>query len=205
MYTPRYFRVDDPRLIQDFIRDNNFGILLSSDASGLIHDTHTPFLISEEGATLSGHLARANEQWKSWTNPQPVRVIFHGPHCYISPSFYQSEFNVPTWNYTAVSITGNLSLIQEPSEQMQLLQDLSEFQEAGFPRPWSIDDSDSRYQKMLAALIFFHIEITQIEAKYKLNQNKSEEDQLSVVRHLLQSPSPSDQDVGRLMQQHLKL
>jgi transcriptional regulator len=98
MYTPPKFKVDDPAVIRNFIEKNSFGVLLSIEG-GQIHDTHTPFILSENNQLL-GHIARANPQWKASSEASRVKVIFTGPHAYISPKYYVSEFAVPTWNYT---------------------------------------------------------------------------------------------------------
>ncbi len=94
MYTPPKFKVEDPEVIGNFIREHAFGLLLTVSGTE-IHDTHTPFVLTDDGHLL-GHIARANPQWSHWTADTVAKVIFSGPHAYISPNYYASEFNVPT-------------------------------------------------------------------------------------------------------------
>lgn len=112
MYTPPYFSVDDPDTIRTFVEAHGFGILISAGEES-IDDTHTAMYFSDDMKYVYGHIARANRQWKSWSDSPKVKAIFHGPHTYISPNDYVSEFNVPTWNYTAVSIDGSIEVLDE--------------------------------------------------------------------------------------------
>ncbi|MDA3832186.1 MAG: FMN-binding negative transcriptional regulator [Spirochaetales bacterium] len=91
MYTPPKFNVEDPTTIRSFVEANAFGLMLSIDGDD-IHDTHTPFIYSEEGHHLIGHVAKANPQWKSWKDGTRAKVIFTGPHSYISPKYYVTSF-----------------------------------------------------------------------------------------------------------------
>lgn len=196
MYSPSAFSITDPAAIRAFLRQNSFGILLSRAGEDL-HDTHIPFLISEDLITVSGHIARANPQWRSWLESPSVKVIFHGPHAYISPRFYQSEFNVPTWNYSAVSLDGRIKIIEDRTAALQIIQDLISQYEG--PSGWQLNLEDERYLKLLDAVVCFSIEVDHLEAKFKLNQNKSEEDRQSVISHLLESPYPLDHQTAELM------
>lgn len=200
MYTPAHFNIKDRERIISFIRDHSFGILFSADPEGVFHDTHLPLVISDNCQMVSGHIARANPQWKSWEAQSSVKLVFHGPHAYISPSFYQSDFNVPTWNYTAVSLSGEVSLVDERDEQIRIMKELVDFNEKSLPSPWSLDTSDQRYLKLFEALVFFQISVTGIEGKFKLNQNKSEEDRESVIRQLLASGSAPSMEIAEFMQ-----
>ncbi len=199
MYTPPAFKVDDPDLIRKFIAENSFGILVSSVDGNAIQDTHTPFLLSEDGNYLLGHLARANDHWKAWKVNAHTKVIFHGPHCYISPTFYKSDINVPTWNYTAVSIDGIIELIDDIEEQKTFMHSLVRANESAFPEPWFLDEENEQLMKLFSAVVFFKIRISNIEAKFKLNQNKPANDQMAVKERLSNSQSPFDQAVARLM------
>ena len=183
-------------MIREFIRKNSFGLLLTH-SDGEIHDTHTPFLIADDG-TLFGHIARANPQGKQWEDGDQVKVVFSGPHAYISPGYYSSEFNVPTWNYTAVSITGTLSLIREEERILQFLNDLAAQNEPSIP-PWQVPSDDERYQQLFSAIAVFSVVPEKVEASFKLNQNKCLEDQESVINSLSSTGSAMDLQVAELM------
>ena len=201
MYTPPKFKVEDPEQIRSFIEENSFGLLLSLDGVD-IHDTHTPFVHADDGRHLLGHIAKANPQWKSWSDGSTVKVIFTGPHSYISPRYYVSEFAVPTWNYTAVSVVGSITVIQEEEIVLSFLDSLVAENESS-DSPWKLDRSDQRYMNLLSSIVVFSISMDRVEASFKLNQNKTEEDQSKVIRSLKASGCPFDLGVANLMAQNI--
>jgi len=201
MYTPHKFRVDQPEIVMSFIQANPFGLILSVNGNE-IHDTHTPFVLSQDREYLIGHIAKANPHWESWKPGTKSKVIFTGPHAYISPSYYTSEINVPTWNYTAVSISGKIKIIEEQSSKLEFLNILVSENETS-RNPWKFDPSEKRLMNLLSAIVVFTVSIEEIEATFKLNQNKSVEDQRSVILSLSNSDSPQDQQVADLMRKNL--
>lgn len=199
MYTPEEYRIDDAEIVRDFIGRHGFGIVLSV-AGGAIHDTHLPLVLSGDGAFLLGHMSLMNEQWKGWVENPAVKVIFHGPHTYISPRYYKGDRYVPTWNYTAVSVTGTVEIVDDPEEAAELVRMLIAFHESGFPDPWQADMTSRRILNQLRGVVCFRIRIEHFEAKFKLNQDKPEEDRLSVIAHLRASDDPMDRMVAALME-----
>ena len=197
MYSPSAFSISNRSVIREFVRENNFGIVISRDGE-VLHDTHTPLLITEDLAQISGHIARGNNQWRAWVNHRSVKIIFHGPHSYVSPHFYKSDFNVPTWNYTAVSIEGTITIIEDRKSAIQIIQDLINRHEG--QSGWALDTEDERYVKLFDVIICFSVAVDKIEVKFKLNQNKSDEDKQSVISHLLESSNPIDHQTAKLMQ-----
>lgn len=200
MYTPPKFKVNDSEEIRSFIEQHPFGLLLSIDGDQ-IHDTHTPFVLSENGELL-GHIARANPQWKEWDVGSRVKVIFTGPHAYISPNYYVSEFAVPTWNYTAVSISGRIKIIEKEDEVLRFLDRLVAASETS-DAPWKLDRTDERYMKLLSGIVVFSVSMDSVEASFKMNQNKSEEDQRKVVDSLSATGCPFDKEVAGIVSRNL--
>jgi transcriptional regulator len=201
MYTPQKFAVQEQGIIRKFIQQFSFGMIISHDGKEF-HDTHTPLFISDDLKILSGHIARANPQWLKWKESPTVKVIFHGPHSYISPRYYKSDFNVPTWNYTAISIDGEVEMIAGKEKVLGFLETLvSQYESLG---GWSFDSSDERYLKLLDAIVCFEITISKIETKFKMNQNKSIEDQQSVIAHLEKSSFSADRETALFMKQTLQ-
>ncbi|HRI58716.1 MAG TPA: FMN-binding negative transcriptional regulator, partial [Saprospiraceae bacterium] len=114
MYTPSHFSFSEQGDIVDFMRRFNFATIMSQ-VEGLPFATHLPFVVeesSEGNLRLLAHFAKANPQWKS-LEEQTALVIFSEPHAYISPSLYEKEQNVPTWNYVAVHAYGQATLITD--------------------------------------------------------------------------------------------
>ena len=111
MYNPKAFRMEDPHHIEAFLKDNPFAVLITTD-DGRIHATHLPILRFKDGK-LYGHMAKVNPQADIEENASAL-VIFSGPHAYIKPEWYRSDFNLPTWNYGAVHCQGRIVFIEDP-------------------------------------------------------------------------------------------
>ncbi|MEM0139193.1 MAG: FMN-binding negative transcriptional regulator [Ferroplasma sp.] len=172
MYIPEEFKIEDIKVIKDFINNNNFGILLSI-YKNKIYNTQIPLLLQENDGQLilSGHMARANMQWY-YSKNGPVAVLFTGPHHYISPLYYKDKDSVPTWDYMTVRIDGILELLDE-EDTRKLLLDLSTY----FDKNWAGQGNDKReyYNKMVLQIVAFKIRITEINGKFKLSQNRPED------------------------------
>lgn len=179
MYNPDHFAIDDEEKIREFIKNNNFGELVSIDAGKAIV-THTAFLFEPESMTLSLHLARANPQWQLLDGTEPL-FIATGPHGYISPSWY-TDPGVPTWNYQAVHFTGSAKTFSDPDRLESLVNSLTAASEREFSEPWQPDYPKS----MLRGIVGVEIAISDIQCKFKLSQNRSVADQERSVRELAQ-------------------
>lgn len=202
MYMPKDFAVTDRQTQLDFIREIGWGYL-----TGMVDDapcvTHLPFLLEEnEGReTLVAHMARANPHWQSFASGKPQLVVFPGPHCYISPSWYQSKKAVPTWNYTAAHVYGVPSVVEDPELIYQRQQKLVAHYEAQLETPWRMEDVDKDFiDGMLRAIVSFEMPIDKIECKFKLSQNRTPEDRASVIETLNASNNASSLAVAALMQ-----
>jgi len=154
-----------------------------STLDGRLFSTHLPVLLNDEGNHLLGHLARANPQWRD-IEGQEVLITLQGPHDYISPSWYHSP-GVPTWNYQAVHIYGNCHVFEDSTKLKQVVDGLTEKFESAFERPWQPDYKTS----MLQGIVGIDVEITGIQCKYKLSQNRSQEDQSRVTKRLQEKGS----------------
>src|SRR5687768_5232015 len=160
MYVPKHFQNQNTGEIQDFIRHNSFGILVSK--SDRLIATHIPMELSEDGTKLSGHISKANPQWKSFNDRDEVMAIFNGPHAYVSSSWYDHE-NVPTWNYIAAHVYGTIHII-EGDELYQALKHLVTRYETSSSNPISMDTMSHDYvRKSMQGLVGFEINITSIE------------------------------------------
>ena len=201
MYTPHNFRETNPSVIISFIRKHSFGVLLTGHGDKLT-PTYTPFVLSDDENYLYGHIAKANPQWKDWQPSTTATVLFTGPHCYISPSYYASEFNVPTWNYTAISVSGQLSVVDEETQIVDFIESLIALHESKRSDSWTLDHSDQRYMQLLSSIVVFQIEISDLKAAFKLSQNKSLEDQQSVISHLRESNSTAQHQVASMMERN---
>ena len=202
MYIPKAFRQDNTAALHKLMREYSFTTLVTQQ-DGIPLASHLPLLLdSERGTygTLLGHMARANPQWRTFQEDQEALVIFQGPHAYISPSWYEAELAVPTWNYAVVHAYGVPRLIEDKTELYSLLQTLVHTYEAGFEKPWVFETLPDAYvQKMMQGIVGFEILITRLEGKFKLNQNRPISDQARVATTLSEHQDDLSAGVAALM------
>lgn len=203
MYIPAHFRESDPQKLFDFIEQHSFGLLVSQ-LDGEPFATHLPFLLDRQSGlhgTLIGHVARANPHWETIDT---VLAIFSGPHAYISPTWYEAENVVPTWNYTAVHAYGKLHVIEDHAATVQVVRDMVAYYEASLPQPWTIREGDEFVDKLARSIVAFRIPIACIEGKWKLNQNQPRERREKVIRTLQSRDNKNESDIAETMANMLK-
>lgn len=192
MFTPKSFQVSDKKEIQTFIKANAFGQLISSK-DGRLLSSHIPFLISDDQTQLIGHLAKVNPQVQD-IDGQEILVTLQGAHDYISPAWYETP-GVPTWNYQAVHIYGHCRTFDDPESLKNAVDRLTNYYESGFDKPWK----PSYKATMLGAIVGFEIVISDIQAQYKLSQNRSEQDRKQVIKALENIASTSSTELAKAM------
>jgi len=174
MYLSPQFKGDRAQAAT-LITEYPFASLISVDDAGLPFVTHLPLHLQERGDqwVLLGHVARPNPHWRYLqTRPQAV-VTFLGPHAYMSPKVYPDLARVPTWNYLAVHCTVQASLIEEPQEKDELLKKLIGDHEPPYAEQWrGLGDEFAR--KMLAGIVAFELQVTDMQCKLKINQHRPE-------------------------------
>lgn len=177
MFIPKTFNVTDNNEIYSFIQANAFGQIISSK-NGRLLSSHIPFLLSDDKTKLIGHLAKINPQAQDIEDLE-VLITLQGAHDYISPSWYEGA-GVPTWNYQAVHIYGHCKTFDDNDALKNVVDSLTAKYESGFDEPWQ----PNYRAAMLGGIIGFEITISDIQAQYKLSQNKSETDRASVIDEL---------------------
>lgn len=197
MYIPKSFAESDTAILYEFMRQHNFATLITQQ-DGQLTATHLPVMIDTERGVINAHLARANDQWRSFGDSEAL-VIFQGPHAYISPTWYVVQPSVPTWNYTAVHVYGVPRIIDDEAAIRLMLRELVENHERGRQPAWELELPEDYMRKMLQAIVVFEIPMDRIEGKYKLSQNRSGADQDGVVAHLSSSPYPLDVETAQVM------
>jgi transcriptional regulator len=185
MYIPKAFAVEDLATLHHFIDRHSFGLLISQ-SNGRPFGSHLPFLLDRTSGpqgTLIAHVARANPQWKDLADREAL-AVFNGPHAYVSPTWYADPRTVPTWNYTAVHVYGRVEVIQNPTEIVEFVRRLTGSAEGGMPEPWTFDPTDPFVVRLAEGIVGLRIEISQIEGKFKLNQNHPVERRARVIAAL---------------------
>ncbi len=201
MYIPEFNRQEDRSTILAFMRANPFAILITT-AEGVPFATHLPLLIDETGdqIVVQGHMARANEHWKSMNESEESLVIFHGPHAYISPTSYESRESVPTWNYAAVHVYGEPTSFSDEEGLRATLHRMIDTFESSYMAQWS-ELSEQYQSQMMKHIVGFEIKVKRLEAKFKLSQNRTKGEQARVIQCLNQSKDSNVSGVAELMQQ----
>jgi transcriptional regulator len=201
MYIPDAFAETDLTRIHDFIDQHSFGLLVSK-VDGLPFATHLPFYLERTAGpkgSLVGHMALTNPQWQE-AGGQTVLTIFSGPHAYISPTWYEAEQVVPTWNYTAVHAYGRPQIIEDAGALLEIVRETVRVYEQPMPQPWSFDGSSSFVKQRLGQIVGFRIEIERIEGKWKLNQNHPVQRRQKVVRALRERGNDDAQAIAAMME-----
>jgi transcriptional regulator len=201
MYVPAHFAVADTARLHEFIEQYPFGLLVSQQ-DGAPFATHLPFLLDRDAApngALVGHVARQNPQWRNLAD-QTVMCVFSGPHAYISPTWYQSDRVVPTWNYVAVHAYGRVRLLDDPDTLVNLVQRLTDRFERDMPAPWRFDAGEPHIQRLAAQIVGFRIDIERVEGKWKLNQNHPPERRQRVIAGLREQGYEDAREIANLME-----
>ena len=200
MYIPEHFKETNSERISALIENNSFGMLVTAP-DGAPFVSHLPFIFDHaEGSKgkLLCHMARANPQWQHFSSCSEVLAVFQGPHAYVSPSWYSSP-GVPTWNYAVVHLRGKPRLIESEPELEALVERLTHVYESHMPSPWKPNLAGERRTKLLNMIVGFEIQVTSIQGKFKLSQNRPPVDQQSVIKKLEQSNNQTDVEVAKLM------
>jgi len=184
MYVPEEFIYYNIKELQDFIEKYNFATLISSSNDNL-HASHVPMILNRNSGygTLAWHVAKLNPHSTLLQNNCNVLCIFHGPHSYISPNWYRSQPNVPTWNYAVVHVQGKprIATQEELSHDLETMVNFHEKQ---------ITDMNSyvvpkEYKaKLINHIVGYRMDILKIECQFKLGQNRGQDDRKHLLSHL---------------------
>ncbi len=179
-YQPRHFAVADRAHLLELLRAHPFATLVS------VHDgapafTHLPLEVDESppGLRLLGHVAHANPHWSTWRDGDEVTAIFHGPNAYVAPAWYSAREAVPTWNYVVVHARGRISVTNDGEAKEHILKALIDRHDPPYRAQWDELDEEFR-EKMKRAIVGLTIEVDALEGKFKLSQNRPQEDRASV-------------------------
>jgi transcriptional regulator len=189
IYTPRAFSVADEAAVTRLIDDHPFATLITPGATEP-QVSHVPlqYRAAPGKGVLLGHMARANPHWQQFAGRNSV-AVFHGPHTYVSPSWYTDPAHaVPTWNYAIAHVHGVAEPMTDPAETRALLDDLVARYEGGRAKPWHLQLEGRELAAMLDAIVGFRLTIERIDAKFKLSQNRSADDRERVITALRGEP-----------------
>jgi transcriptional regulator len=203
MYTHKLNHPADSNEVLEFIQQNGFAILVSA-VKGKLWATHLPLIINSEGTKLTGHIARANAQWKELNPLEEVLAIFAGPHSYISSSWYDHQ-NVPTWNYITAHVYGKVR-ITEGEEMVNDLKDLTNKYEKNSVKPVTVEGMTEKFLTAeIRGIVGVQIEVTRIESTFKLSQNRDDKNYKAITEQLENRNCPFDHEVAQEMKKRRPL
>jgi transcriptional regulator len=197
MHIPKYYREEDKEKIIQFLKQNNFPAIVSHDGEKIIA-THTPVeaIENEDGSLkIYGHMSKANPQWKTF-GEQEVLLIFQGAHTYISPRWY-NHVNVPTWNYMMVHVYGKINMLA--GDEVHAL--LSRLVQNHEPQTgYSLEALPEDFvRKEIKGVAGFEVQVTKIDAAYKLSQNRDDESYQNIVTELEKQKDADSRKVAEEM------
>lgn len=213
LYCPRHFENKDEKQLLEFIKTYDFATVISQAVTAQadelpIQVSHLPLiLLADEGehGTLVGHMAKGNRQWQDFNNDASVLCIFHGPHAYISPTWYQNIPEVPTWNYAVVHAYGTASIITDTEEFKTLMNDTLLHYEPSLLDPATAAYIPNDYkEQLLKRIVGFKIKITRLVGKFKLDQNSQADDQTSMVDGLAKAQDPHSHELADFIKHYHK-
>lgn len=184
MYQPPHFREERSEVLFELIRSQPGGTLISHGPQGLLANL-VPFVLleGELGAAatrpvLECHLSLANQQWRDLSTSPECLVVFQGPQAYVTPSWYVAKREhgkvVPTWNYIVVQARGSAEIVTDPTWLRGHVERLSDDNEARFEEPWLVSDAPEPFvASQLKGIVGVRFEVSSLEGKWKLNQNRS--------------------------------
>ena len=202
MYSPPYNRVEKRAEVVEFMRANNFPILVTG-TGGVLHASHLPITVHETGEqiVIDMHMAKNNPQWNEFFDDE-VMVIFAGPHAYVSPRWYADKERVPTWNYAAVHAYGVPKIHSDKKtkgeSQRRLIESID---------PQWLPKHDALHQEyveqMLDGIVNFSIPVTRLDTRWKLSQNRGRREMELIAAALDKSSDSTERALAALTRKHL--
>jgi transcriptional regulator len=188
MHVPKINENKNLDEIKAFIHANSFGILVTNDSGSAPIATHIPLELSKNASgedVLVGHIARANQQIKTFQDGIETLAIFSSPHSYVSASWYKHATTVPTWNYIAVHVYGVLRIQSDEELHASLVDLVNKYEQAIAKEPMKVEDlPEKKVAREMRGIVGFEIKITDFQARYKLSQNRHSEDYQHVINEL---------------------
>ena len=200
MYVPAHFQEKELDAMYQLVCEHSFGMLMVN-GDKVPEVSHLPLHLKTDSNhdRILGHLALANPKASWIENDKPALAVFSGVDSYISPRWYVDENQVPTWNYQVVHAHGTLRRIDESSELMRLLDQLTKQHESDAEHPWSADWDNPKISRLLKAIVGFELTVEHWEGKSKLGQNRDFQDRESLKVNLQNSEDASRNKLAEVM------
>ncbi|WP_199550983.1 FMN-binding negative transcriptional regulator [Streptomyces sp. N35] len=183
MFVPSFYREPDASWMVDLVRGNPLALAVTNGAPQEVpFATHLPVIFDPAavgdlegglpGATLLGHLNRANPHWSALQDGELLLLTFTGPHSYVSPTVYETTPAAPTWNFTSVHVRGVIEKITTVEETLEVVQATVSAYEGAFGDGWDMTASLDYFRKIVPAVGAFRLTVTKAEGMFKLSQEQ---------------------------------
>lgn len=187
MYNLSYFKENDKETLLDFIEEYPFAFLTGSFLSGKQVATQVPVLLEERNGELflQGHIMRNTDHHKAFMENPEALLVFTGPSCYVSASWYHIPGIASTWNYMSVHIGGQVAFMSDEGLVDFMRKLTLKFEKGNADSPTLYDNlPDSFLSKMMPGITGFEIKAEKIENVFKLSQNRDEKSYLNIISKL---------------------
>ncbi|MEN3975180.1 FMN-binding negative transcriptional regulator [Emcibacter sp. SYSU 3D8] len=200
MYVPDHFQQDDREAALDLIERNEFGLLVAGAEA-----VHIPFVLDRSQGLLRCHVARANSVWREALGSR-VLAVFSGPHCYVSPDWYDTAGQVPTWNYMAVHVSGMARELPAAALEAHLRALIAQEERHLAPKPaWDLGQAPAKaVVSMQRDIVGLEIPLERIDAKWKLSQNRTSADRRKVIAALRARGGENNTAIAEAMERNEK-
>lgn len=202
MYIPKINLATDTNEIVAFMKQFSFATIITSK-DNLPVATHLPFLVTvkDDKIILTSHFAKANDHWAA-IEQNKVLVIFSEPHAYISTKNYDKELNVPTWNYISVHAYGEGKLILETEKTFEILEASIDNYEMAYKQQWNNFPEEYKL-KMIKGIVAFEVTVSDLQAKKKLSQNRTDTEKQKIIDSLSKSHDTNEQLIADFMKKDI--
>ena len=203
MYIPKINLTTNKTEIVEFMKRFSFATLITSK-DNFPTATNLPFVVTvrDDNVVLTSHFAKANEHWKDVEN-SIVLVIFSEPHAYISTTNYENELNVPTWNYISIHAYGQGKIITDTEQTFAILESTIKNYENEYLQQWNSFPEDYKLKKS-KGIVAIEILVTDLQAKKKLSQNRTDSEQKKIIDTLSKSSNSNENIIAEYMKLNVK-
>ncbi len=204
MYTPKHNREEDRDKILAFMRAYSFATLVTAH-NAYPRATHLPFVIEGDGETLRliAHMAKANEQWRDFSDGERVLVVFQEPHAYITPRHYEQPLSVPTWNYVAVHAYGRIRVREAGGEKLATVRQLIAHTDGDYLSQFEALPAEFVEAK-LKGIVAFGIDVDDLQARFKLSQDRTPEERQTIIAALRDDEDNARAAIGQMMTEQIR-
>lgn len=208
MYHTPYFKERDRETLLRFMDENPFVFMAGSFLSGIPVATQIPVLLEERESTLylQGHIMRNTDHHNAFVENPNVLMVFTGPDCYVSATWYKGPQEASTWNYMSVHVTGRINFMTD-EQLINFMRKLTLKFEQGNTLSSTVYDNlpDGYLNKMLPAIVGFEIKADNIQNVFKLSQNRDEKSYLNIISNLDQQGGQSGMIAAEMRKRQSRL